>query len=153
MSGLTISTHIEAPSEVVFDVFADIEKASERVDGIVKIEKLTDGEVGFGTRFRETRIMFKRAATEELEFTQFDAGKSYTVGCQSCGCECSTCFAFVSENAGTRVNMELRTRPLTFVAKLMSPLGVLFSGSMKKCMTKDMEQLKAVAESKQGERA
>lgn len=53
----------------------------------MKIELLTDLPVGEGTRFKETRIMFKREATEEMEFVEFDAPNVYTLGSYSCGCE------------------------------------------------------------------
>lgn len=134
MISFRTSTCVEVRSAVIFDIFADIETVPERVDRIVKLEKLTTGDVGVGTRFRETCLVFKREVTEELEFAQFTSGSSYTVGCQSFGCECSTRFDLLADRSGTRVNMGMKTYPLTFVAKLSAPLGVLFAGAMTKCM-------------------
>jgi hypothetical protein len=65
-------------------VFTDLDGAAERVDGIQKLEKLTDGPVGLGTRFRETRRMFRKEAAEEMEFTAFEPGRSYGVCCDAC---------------------------------------------------------------------
>jgi hypothetical protein len=46
--------------------------------------------------------------------------------------------------------MEMHSRPITFLAKLMSPLGKLMMGSMKKCIAKDMDDLRAAVESRNG---
>lgn len=147
MSSLTISKHIAAPVDRVFAVFTDVANMAEHIDGIERVEMLSDGPVGVGTRFRETRIMFKREATEELEFTAFKPNASYEVGCESCGCSYNTTFTFTPAGDGTDVTLDLQCRPLTFMAKLMSPIGILFAGTMKKCMDGDMSCLKAVAES------
>ena len=65
-ASFTLSRHVETPVDRVFEVFSDIPRSHEMVDQIVRIEMLTDGPVGVGTRWRETRMMFKREATEEL---------------------------------------------------------------------------------------
>ena len=147
MGNLTMTKQIEAAPEAVFEVFADLDKFADRVSGIVRIERLTDGAVGVGTRFRETRMMFKREATEEMEFTAFEAGRSYTLGCESCGCDYATTFTFRPEGNGTLVEVDMQFRPITFFAKLMMPLGKLMSGPLKKCIDRDVEDLKAVVES------
>ena len=87
MPSFTLTQRVEAPIDAVFDVFSDIPRCHERIEQITAIEMLTDGPVGVGTRWRETRMVFKRVATEEMEVTAFEPGRSYTVGCQSCGCE------------------------------------------------------------------
>ncbi len=147
MPGFTMTRQVHAPTDVVFDVFADIDHAPDRIDQIVKVERLTDGPIGLGTRWRETRVVFKKHATEELEITGFESGRSYTVGCESCGCEYACTFRFEPEGDGTRVDFEMEYRPVTFFAKLMTPLSVLMSGAMKKCMEKDIDQLTVAAES------
>ncbi len=147
MPSFTISRRVEAPIDAVFDVFSDIPQAHEMIDQITAIEMLTDGPVGVGTRWRETRMMFKRAATEEMEVTAFEPGRSYTVGCRSCGCEYESTWRFETEGDATRVEFEMGYRPLTFFAKLMSPLGRFMMPMMKKCFENDFQALKTVAES------
>ena len=53
---------------------------------------------------------------------------------------------FFSENSGAHVDFEMRSRAVILFAKLLSPLGKFFAGSLKKCLEKDIAQLKAVAE-------
>lgn len=70
MTPIRMSTTIQAPPERAFAAFADFPHAARSVSGIERIEMLTDGPVGAGTRFRETRIMFGREATEEMKVTR-----------------------------------------------------------------------------------
>ena len=143
---LKLSETVDAPVERVFEIFADFENASHRIDGIERIEVLTDGAVGKGTRFRETRIMFGKETTEEMEITQFSPNESYLVEAESCGAHFQTDFRFTSEGISTLVEMEISSRPITLFAKLMSPLGFLMAGTMKKCLLDDMKQLKSHCE-------
>ena len=81
-----------------------------------------------------------------MEITAFDAPRSYVAEAESCGAHYSSKFNFEEQDQGVRVRMLMETRPLTFMARLMTPLGFLFAGSMKKMMRRDMEDLKRAAE-------
>ena len=149
MPQLTLKTTVKGNPEEVFRVFCDIEHAAERVSGIKKIEILTDGPVGVGTRFRETRIMFKKEAAEELEITAMEPGKSFTLGCESCGCAYATTYQFTPNGSGTTVELHMHARAVSLFARILSPLSALMFGPMmRKCMTKDMDELKAAVESR-----
>jgi carbon monoxide dehydrogenase subunit G len=147
MAQFTCDTLINAPVEAVFELFADIPEAARRIQGIERIEMLTDGPVGVGTRFRETRIFFNREATEEMEFTDFEAPERYRVECRSHGAHYLSTFNFIPEAAGTRVQCTFEVRPLSLFAKLMSPFAGAMMGSVRKCTESDMRDLKAIAES------
>lgn len=146
MGKISTSMHFKAPVERVFDVFTDLRNAAGRIEGITELEVLTDGPVGRGTRFRETRMMFKKSWTEEMEITDFEPNGAYVVGCESCGSAYATTFRFSPDDGGTRVDLDWEWKPLTFVAKLMSPMGKLMSGSMTKCFEADMNDLRRVIE-------
>ena len=143
----TLSRRVEAPIDAVFGVFSDIPRAHEMIEQITAIDMLTDGPVGVGTRWRETRRVFKREATEQMQVTAFEPGQSYTVECRSCGCEYESTWRFEPDGDATLVKFEMGYRPLTVVAKLMSPLGRLMMPMMKQCFERDFLALKAVAES------
>src|SRR5580658_1727792 len=142
MAKFTLSKSISAPPAAVFALFTDLSGAPGRIKDITKIEVVTDGPIGVGTRFKETRMMFGKECTEEMQITAFDAGQSYEVTCRSCGAEYRTAFHFTPENGGTRVEAHFHTRALSLMANLMVPLGWLMIGMMKKCVNKDMEELK-----------
>ena len=66
---IRLSKHIAAPVDVTFDVFSDIPNLEEHIAGIVKVEVLSDVTQGVGTHWRETRVIFGREATEEMEIS------------------------------------------------------------------------------------
>ena len=146
MARFSLTTRINATPARAFSVFSDLHNADQRVSGIKKLQVLTDGPIGKGTRFRETRTMFGKDHTEEMEIIDFQPDRSYTVFCSSCGAESSCKFQFRPEGAATVVEMEMLCKPVSFMAKLMSPLMIVMMGSMRKCMQKEMEELRAAAE-------
>ncbi len=150
MAGFKYETRIEAPPEDVFRAASDVRGWPEAISGITGVEVLTEGPIGLGTRFRETRVMFGRPATEEMEFLAFDPPRSYLVGCDSHGCRYRSLFSFEAEEGGTRVEMEFEAVPLTFMAKIMSFIMKPMMKSMHKIMRQDLEDLKAAIEARQG---
>ena len=143
---ITFSRTIDSPIENVFQAYSDFGNAAARVEGIEKVEILTGDSIGVGTRFRETRIMFGRESTEEMEVTEFEPYKKYTVEAYSCGAHFQTVFRFEPSGDATKLDVELNTRNVSLFAKLMSPLGFLMAGSMKKMFESDIDQLKSYCE-------
>jgi carbon monoxide dehydrogenase subunit G len=147
MATLTVSTTVSAPIEQVFAVYTDLEKAVERIPDITALEILSEGPFGEGTRWRETRLMFKKEATEEMQVTGFDPPKSYTVEAESHGMRYSTIFLFAPEGDGTKVSWTFTGTALSLGAKVMAPIfNVLMKGTMTKCMRRDLEALRDVCE-------
>ena len=148
MSKISISEHVTAPPEVVFEVASDFAHAASNIQGIDHLELLTDGPVGVGTRFRETRTMMGKSSTEEMEITVFDPPSSYVVETESCGCHYRCEYRFVGDIAGTNVRLDIDTQPQTVLARLMSPLSGLMLGPMKKLIATDLADLKQAAETR-----
>lgn len=146
MPSISFTTRINAPQERVFQVFSDLRSAPERVTGIKRLEVLTDGPIGKGTRFKETRVFMKKEATETMEITSFDAPRSYTVEANSCGCHYVSRLDFRPEGNATAVDMNFSWTPKTFVAKLMSFMSFMMVGACRKAIEKDFTELKAFIE-------
>jgi polyketide cyclase/dehydrase/lipid transport protein len=143
-----VEHHVAAAPERTFAVFSDLEHAADRVAGIKSLELLTPGPIGKGTRFKETRVMFGKEASETMEITDFQPGSSYTTEAASCGCHYKSTLDFVPAANGTRVVFSMTSTPQTFMAKLMMPLmSMMMTGAMKKCMLADFKDLAGVAES------
>jgi ligand-binding SRPBCC domain-containing protein len=147
MPHFTLSKKIEAPTSAVFSLFADFANVPGRIKTITKIEIVTPGPIGVGTRFKETRMMFGKECTEEMQITGFNPGRSYKITCQSCGAEYRTVFQFKPDGEGTRVDVDFHTRATSVWSKLLAPLGWMMSGMVKKCVNQDLEDLQQVAES------
>ena len=145
-SGLSVSRDVHAPIEVVFDRAADFPNAAETISAITKMEMLTEGPVGVGTRFRETRIMFGREASEEMEITQFERPHRYRLFAESHGARYDSGLSFETVEGGTRVTMHFEATPLTFMAKIMSFMMKPMMKKMVSICAKDLEDLKAAVE-------
>jgi len=147
MSTISVSTQVAAPLEQVFATYTDIGKAAERISSIVALEVFSDGPFGEGTRWRETRVMFKKQSTEEMWVTGVDSPNRDTVEAESNGMKYSTLFTFTPENGGTKVTWVMSCTALSFGAKIMAPIfNVLLGGTMRKCMLGDLEALRDVCE-------
>ncbi len=148
MQPITASKHVSAPPETIWEVMTDFESAADRIHAIVSLEVLTDGPVGLGTRFRETRIMFKKEATEEMEITVWDPPNSYTTEADGCGCHYTTMITCEGAGDGTTVTMSMSIVPLTTFGKIMGALmGWMMKGAGVKAFAKDLDDLKVFVES------
>lgn len=149
MGQLVVSRNIQASPEVVFTELSDLRSAPDRVEGILKLEVLTEGPIGVGTRFRETRVVFKKEHTEEMEIVEFTPGRSYTTRCGSCGMQYESQFRCTPDGkGGTLVEMEMRWKAVKFMAKLMAPLTGLMQGTIVKAITKDLDDVAKYIERK-----
>jgi carbon monoxide dehydrogenase subunit G len=143
---LDLEEAIQAPQGVVWQVITDFDGAPGRISGIKALEVLTDGPIGKGTRFRETRVMFGKETVEEMEITRFEAPTTYTVEADSCGAHFASTYTLREVAGRTELRLEIRTQATSLFAKLMAPLGFLMAGPMKKAIAKDNADIKRAAE-------
>ena len=143
---MSVSQDIAAPIEQVFDRAADFANAANTIEAITKMEMLTEGPVGVGTRFRETRVMFGREATEEMEIVEFNRPQGYRLFAESHGSRYDSGLSFEQIEGGTRVTMHFEGTPVTFMAKIMSFMMKPMMKKMVSICAKDLEDLKAAVE-------
>ena len=144
---------VEARVERVWEVLTDVAHADQTLGGVDRVELLTEGPYQVGTRWRETRRMFGKEATEHFEVTACVPGKRLglkvdgTKGTTGKG-EYRFDYDFEPDGAGTR----LRTRaeidmPGGLFTKI---IGKLMGGAFKKACDKDLDALKTYLEGKRG---
>lgn len=148
MTGLELRRHVAAPPEKVFAIASDFARAPEIIGGITKLELLTDGPVGVGTRFRETRVFFKKEAAEEMVVTTFDPPRGYSLGAESHGCRYLTEYRFEPSGDGTDVLFTFTATPLTTAARIMSFLMKPMAKMMLKECAKQLDDVARAAEAK-----
>ncbi len=146
MASVTVTRFFRAPVEKSFAVATDLRRAPERIPGILKLEVLNEGPIRVGTRFRETRRMFGKEATEEMEITAMQPPHSYTVCADSHGCRYRSEFRFAPKDGGTEVTMEFRAEPYSFFAKVMSVLMRPMMKQVAKLCAADLDALAAHVE-------
>jgi uncharacterized membrane protein len=148
MSAVTTRRTIQAPVERVWALATDIPASPQTLSGVEAVEMLTQGAFGPGTRWRETRTVFGRQATEEMWVTAVEPHRSYTVEAESHGAHYVSTFSFDAVGADrTEVVLDFDARPQGAVAKVLAKVtGPLASRSVAKALHKDLDDLAAAAE-------
>lgn len=148
---LDVSRSIAAPAERVWDVLVDLSGSPEIISAIDSVEILAGPDpLGVGTRWRETRTMMGKSATEEMWVTAVDPGRSYTVVADSRGaayqsrfeltptgadsCTLALCFEGQPQGAGGRV--------------LAATVGRLFLPMERKALERDLADIATAAEAR-----
>lgn len=144
MKEVVVSRVLPAPPAEAFAACTDLEGAADRIRSITKLEVLGGAPVGAGTRFRETRVMFGREATEEMEITDWAPPKGYAVEADSHGSHYRTVFSFEPEGEdATRVTLRFAAEPRTLLAKLFTFLMPGMTKTVEKCLVEDLEDIAA----------
>ena len=148
MKEIVVTKHIGASPAAVFAACTDIPNAAKNISAITNIKMLTPGPVGKGTKFRETRKLMGKEATETMEFLEFTPNKSYLLGAESCGMRYRTSFDFRQNGNGTDVEVRFNATPLTVGARIMGTMMSMFmSGMLRKCLNHDLDEIKKRVES------
>ena len=148
MAGTSVERAVAAPPAVVWGIITDLDRTADVISSITAVERL-DGGTGFGvgTRWRESRVLFGRQATEVLEVTALDEGRSYTVEADSRGAHYRSVLRVEADGAGSLISMSFEGEPTGTVSRLMaSTIGRLFAGSTRKAMQQDLDDIAAAAE-------
>ena len=150
------SVRIDAPPARVFSVATDLSAFPKWMPNFVGVELIrpaddqTEGDVGVGTQFKETRKMYGRDSTEHFEFTAFEPPTGFTLYVDgSKGTTGKGEFRFVhtlqskDDGAATQFSLDGEIGGLSKIAEFF---GRLFMGSMKKAIAGDLAALKAYIE-------
>jgi len=147
---MKVSTSIEIskPKEDVWKVIADIENCQGRISSIIAIEVLEKPETGFvGFKWKETRKMFGKEATEIMWITDSVENEYYVTRAESHGSVYVSRLS-LAESAGiTTLTFSFSGEAQSLVARIFSALmGVLIKSSMKKELQKDLVDIKNYVE-------
>lgn len=143
---MKLSVTINANPETVFAVVSDVKNGSKYIEGCEEIEMLTNGPMRVGSKWRETRRMNNRASVEHWEMKAFESPNFFSAYCDSQGYDVNWTMRVTSEGTGTRLTLEMSTKPRTFFGKLLTPIELLMSGTCRKIVQKDLEDTKRFIE-------
>lgn len=143
---------IRASPERVWEAMTDLRGVERALSGVQRIEVLTEGGFGVGTRWRETRRMLGKEATEEMYVTASEPPERYVVEADSHGTH------YVSEFTLLTAGPETTTVRMAFsavepggfmglLAKVLGPLGVK---AVSRAIAKDLEDVAAAVEGRSG---
>jgi uncharacterized protein YndB with AHSA1/START domain len=147
MATVNVSSQIAAPVEQVFRRFTDLEHGPAHVSGIKKIEMLTPGRFGLGTRWRETRDLLGVPDSAEMEVTSFEQDRTYTISHSKGGVRIDTIFWFKPTAYGTKVNVEFELDTAGLPPGLLTPLNWAIAGKVRDVIGHDLDDLRDSIES------
>ena len=141
---LHLQQMIDAPPEKVFAAITDLHGAGRWLPGCTKLEVLTTGPYARGTRWRETRQVFGREATEEMEVTNIEPPRVIELHCDGRkGSSGNVHYYFRYEldplGIGTLLKLDGRIEPAGWFGRLMAPL---MRAAFQKALNKDHAALK-----------
>jgi len=147
MPSCSVTVTVDALPDRTFSILTDVESWPDVFSAITGVEKLTEGPVCNGTRFKETRVLFGKQATEEMAFANLDPPRSFVLLAQSHGTEYRTTHTLTQEGDATRVDVHFKATPVSLPAKLLSPLAGLMLRACRNAMNKDLAELREHLES------
>lgn len=119
MGVLHNSVDIARPVPEVFDYCSDLCNELEWTPGsMTAVERLTDGPIGVGTRYRAT---WKQGGTHEVEYTSFERPKSWVAASDSSSLSLIFRARVDPTEMGSRLTVEMDLRPHGFT-RLVSPV-------------------------------
>jgi uncharacterized membrane protein len=147
MATITVSNQIAAPVHRAFEYFTDIESSPAHVSGIKRVELLTPGKFGLGTRWSETREVLGVTDSAEMEVTSFERDKTYTITHHKGGMRIDTTFWFepAGDNA-TTVTVEFELDSSGLPPGFLTPLNWAIAGKVRDVIGHDLADLKTSLE-------
>jgi hypothetical protein len=151
VSSISVSNETTAAPEALWRVVVGMDDWVDVVEAIEVVERLDDGDgFGLGTTWRETRTMFGKKATEDMEVTEYEEGVRYATAAESHGSKYFSEIRVDAAGTGSRITMSFRGEPQTALTKAMdATVGRLFMGATRKALAKDLDDIAAAAEAGQ----
>lgn len=145
---VVVERRVAASPERVWQVLTDVGGAARTLSGVSAVEVLTPEPFGVGTRWRETRKMFGKQATEEMRVAECEPPFRYVATADSHGMHYVSEFRVAPDTEGAsvlRMTFGARSAGGTpgFVARLFARLG---TKAVMRTMRQDLADIAAAAE-------
>ncbi|GAA4480824.1 SRPBCC family protein [Rhodococcus olei] len=140
---IRISRRVEAAPERVWAVLTDIDGADQTLSGVTGVERVSGEGYRVGTRWRETRRMFDKEATEEMWVAEVDPPHRTVVKAHSAGTDYTTTFDLSPAGDGTELTMTFSATvgSSTLHRLLAATLGRLAMKATARAMSTDLQDI------------
>ncbi|MFK4690307.1 SRPBCC family protein [Streptomyces pristinaespiralis] len=147
-SSVVVERLILAPPGPVWQALTDIRGWERTLSGVERIEVLTEGDFGVGTRWRETRRMLGKEATEEMRVTACEPPERYVVEADSQGTHYVSEFSLlIAGPEATTVRLTFRAEPSGgFTGLLAKVFGKLGARAVRRAIARDLDDVAAAVE-------
>lgn len=145
---VSVDTKIENKKERVWAAITDIENSPKMISGIIALEVLERPANGFiGFKWKETREMFGKEASETMWITDAVENEYYCTRAESNGSVYTTKLSLAEIDNNTVLTMTFTGEAQTMLAKILAAsMGFLIKSSLRKAMRKDLEDIKVFVE-------
>ncbi|MBC8335249.1 MAG: SRPBCC family protein [Anaerolineales bacterium] len=139
---------IDDTKEQIWKVITDIENSVNTIEAIEKIEILERPASGLlGLKWRETRIMFGKSATEVMWITDSAENEYYQTRAESHGAVYISRLQIETQGGETCLRMLFEGEPQGTFAKIMAAAtSFIFKGATQKALDEDLRNIKASVE-------
>ncbi|MFE0651261.1 SRPBCC family protein [Streptomyces sp. NPDC059534] len=150
-TSVVVERRVAASPGRVWEAITDLRDMPRVLSGVEKVEVLTEGVFGVGTRWRETRRMLGKEATEEMTVTECEAPERYVTVAESHGMHYVSGLTLTPDGSGgTTLRMAFSSRPAAgrtpgLVARLLARFG---SKAVAKALAKDLSDIANAVESR-----
>ena len=136
---------IDGTKEEIWQVITDIEGSEKTIGAIEDIEILErPASELVGLKWRETRTMFGKTATEVMWITDAKENDCYQTRAESHGAIYISKLQIEEQEDETCLTMTFDGQAQSLMAKIMSvATGFLFKSATQKALQKDLEDIKA----------
>lgn len=149
---IEIQTLIAAPQPRVFAALSDPASWPRMIPGILAVEILTPPPVGVGTRFRETRMMHGRRASEEMTIATLEPDRLLVLTAENHGARYRATHVVESLSPDScRLTLAFAGEPVTLIARLLTPLAILMRGAVRRQLAADLDAIKVFCEAATGD--
>ena len=146
---VSVTKHVNAPLDTVWKVVTDLDGAVDTLAGVTRIERLAGEGYAVGTKWRETRKMMGKEASEEMWVTEVEAPTRTVVKAHSNGMDYTSGFTLEPQADGTLLTMNFAgvSTSTSMATKILGAVfGRLGLRVTKKMMAKDLDDFAAKAE-------
>lgn len=145
---VTTKVPVNASKHDVWRVITDIENAPSTISGIDEVDILDRPSEGIvGLKWKETRTLFGKTATETMWITDAVEDDYYKTEARSHGSVYRSKI-YLSEQGGmTELGMDFDAEAQSLTAKVMAAvMGFMIKGATKKALLQDLNDVKAAVE-------
>ncbi len=143
---ISVSQIVNAQPALAFAIATDVKAWPGIISGIESTEILTRDPIGAGTRFRETRRMHGRLATEDMVFAEFDPPNRFVLTAYNHGTRYRAAHEFKGAGLATEMTLTFSGRPITRMAHVFSPIAILLKPLLRRQLASDLADLKRAIE-------
>jgi len=132
----------------IWAVITSIENAAKMISGIESIEVLEQPATGLvGLKWRETRLLFGKAATAEKWITDAAENEFYRTRAEDNGFVFLSTLTISESSGGMTLTSSHESKPQGVIARSMSiPMRLFFKGVAKKALLQDLNDIKVAVE-------